>query len=557
MTDLGESQLIGGRFRIRALLGSGGTASVYEALDVDAGGLVAVKVLHPHLDDTPGLRAAFLREAAVAETMLHPAVVRLVAACDAGSRETWTAWAFAPGVTLSELVRTRGPLDPRRALLVADRVLGALGAVHAAGYVHRDVSASNVLVQIGPDGEIAAVTLIDFGLADRPGRSARSADVLVSDAPLEAPAGVVGNPSYASPEQLRGEAVGVAGDLYQVGGLLHFALVGEPPFVRGSTDETIRAHLSALPPTVSVRVRGVAVEIDRVVVRALLKEPDDRFPSADAMREALASAASAPPRRSVEPHPPLAEPSDAPRSATRVLPAPVVSPAPVTADARSRTSPMTWVLLSAAAILVGALVFALVPRGAPVEARDSVPMPSATVPVEVAPSISPTASAPSPSQPTADPRVPVPSIVGRSESEARDILAAAGLRVATPTASSDGPDAVGTVVATTPAPGEVTPPGSAVSLTVASGFAAIPDVRGTGVDAAQYDVASAGFAIVLQRASSTTVPAGTVIAVDPAVGARLAHGTRVTLVVSTGAPTATPVPVPPTPTPTPTPEPTR
>jgi len=570
MTDADTPTLIGGRFRIRALLGSGGTASVYEAIDVAAGGLVALKVLHPHLDRDPALRSAFLREAAIAAKISHPSVVRFVAAGDGSAAQAWTAWAFAPGVTLSELVRVHGPLEPSAGMLVVDRVLAALAAVHAAGFVHRDVSASNVLVQRSAGGEIVAVTLIDFGLANLPGHSARSADVLLSAPSVDCctPAGVVGNPAYASPEHLRGEAVGVAGDLYQAGGLLHFALVGEPPFMRRSTDETIRAHLAALPPTVSVRVRGIAVDVDRVVVRALLKDPADRFPSAAAMRAALAAAAVAPGRGPTAPASPRA-PAPAPAStpaaasatppptATRVLPAPVPASVPPT---RAGASPMTWVLLSGAAILVGALVFALAPRGTPVEAQEPAADPTPSVSSSSAPSVVPSAPQPRVSVSTVPPEVPVPSVVGLGEAEARATLAAAGFPSTAQAVAVDGMDAAGTVVSTSPAPGSLVPPGAPVTLTVASGFTAVPDVRGETSDRAQYVVASAGLGIVVRQAASATVPAGSVIEVDPVVGARVAVGSRVTMLVSTGVAATIPTPTPTVPTrtpaPTPTPEPT-
>jgi serine/threonine-protein kinase len=149
----------------------------------------------------------------------------------------------------------------------------------------------------------------------------------------------------------------------------------------------------------------------------------------------------------------------------------------------------------------------------------------------------------------------VPSVIGRSEADARDLLAAVGLRVTATPVSMDGPDAAGTVVATSPAPGDVTTPGASVALTVASGFETVPDVRGMTADRAQYEVASAGFAIALQRAPSEVVPAGTVMEVDPAVGTRAAHGSRVTLVVSTGPAASAPTPAPTSAAPSATPSP--
>lgn len=549
----GTSDLVGRRFRVRGLLGSGGTASVYEAFDVEAGGLVALKMLHPHLATVPGARAAFLREAERARRVEHLGIPRVIAIGDDPADAIWTAWTFAPGATLAEIVRTEGPLPLPRATCVIELVLDALDAVHRAGLVHRDVSASNVLVHRDAAGEVSGASVIDFGLADVVGRTTRAGDVLLGD---EGERGrgesrIVGNPSYASPEQLRGDPVGVAGDLYQVGGLLHMALVGEPPFVRPRTEDTIRAHLSSVPPTVSVRVPGVPAALDRVVVRALLKNPDDRFASAAEMRGALVAATAGPPRASVSPMTPDAPPPAASPAATRVLAAPA-APEPGRAT-RGGASPVLWALLAGAAVLVGALVFALAPRGGPVEAQDGEVAPTASVAPSAAASSTLPAATVAPVIETSPTRIGVPEVAGLTLDEARAILVAAGLDVAPPL-SSDDPRPAGTVLALTPAPGEQVPPGTAVALTVASGFTVIPDVRGRGADEAQYTVASAGLEIALRRVPTTAASPGTVMDAEPPVGSRVPRGARVTLVLAgdpaTPVPTASPSPSRLTPTPT-------
>ncbi|MFJ4038429.1 PASTA domain-containing protein [Microbacterium sp. NPDC090007] len=552
-----STDLVGRRFRVRGLLGSGGTASVYEALDVEAGGLVALKMLHPHLAAAAGARAAFLREAERARRVEHPGIPRVIAVGDDPDDVIWTAWTFAPGTSLAEIVRTGGPLTPARAARVTELVLDALDAVHRAGLVHRDVSASNVLVHRDTAGGISGASVIDFGLADVPGRTTRAGDVLLGD---EGERGrgeqqIVGNPSYASPEQLRGDPVGVAGDLYQVGGLLHTALVGEPPFVRPRTEDTVRAHLASVPPTVSVRVPGVSAALDRVVVRALLKHPDDRFASAAEMREALVAATAGVPRSPAPPVRPIAPSSPAPPPATRVLAAPVAHE-PVRAT-RAGASPVLWALLAGAGVLVGALVFALVPRGGPVEARGGEVVPTAsaaaTAPVGSAPpvaTVAPVAEAP-------PIRIAVPEVTGLSLDEARAILSAIGLDAAAPPLSSDDPRPAGTVLSLTPAPGEQVLPGTVVALTVASGWTAVPDVRGRPADEAQYAVASAGLEIALRRVPTRAVVPGTVMDAEPGAATRVQRGARVTLVVADAASepssTSSPSPSPSTATPIPTP----
>lgn len=243
--------LIAGRFRLEGLLGSGGTASVFAATDTLLDRPVAVKLLHPHLSRSEALREAFLDEARRTASVAHPGIVEIV---DVGTFQdgdvaiAWIAQELLEGTTLAERVLAHGPVGTPAARRIGTMILGALEAAHAAGLVHRDISPANVLVRF-TESDPVRVTLLDFGLADAAGRTARGDDVLRSTS--SETAGVVGNVQYASPEQLRGDPVGVGGDLYQVGGLLYFALTGRAPFEGGDRDAVVRAQLSAPPPVSS------------------------------------------------------------------------------------------------------------------------------------------------------------------------------------------------------------------------------------------------------------------------------------------------------------------
>ncbi|SFR82588.1 serine/threonine protein kinase [Agromyces sp. CF514] len=320
---------IAGRYRLGELLGSGGSASVFAAVDTGSGDRVALKILHPHLSGEPAARTAFLDVARRTQTLRHAniaAVLETGVHDEAGEPVAWIALELADGSSLAEHVERSGALDPVEALGVMDGVLGALEAAHAVGLIHRDVSPANIMVAAGEDGRVGAAgaRLLDFGLADAAGQAAVGRDVLRSetvgradqaraeasgeDAEAEygvdgraageqaVPVGVIGNVAYMSPEQLRGEAVDERGDIYQAGGVLHFALTGRPPFARTSAVETMRAHLSSPPPVASVLDSRIPRSIDRIVVRALLKDPADRFPDAASMRaevvDALARAGS-------------------------------------------------------------------------------------------------------------------------------------------------------------------------------------------------------------------------------------------------------------------------
>lgn len=314
---------IAGRYRLGELLGSGGSASVFAAVDIGTGDRVALKILHPHLSGEPAARTAFLEVARRTQTLRHAniaAVLETGVHDDAGGPVAWIALELADGSSLAEHVERSGALDPVEALGVMDGVLRALEAAHAVGLIHRDVSPANIMVAAGEDGRVgsAGTRLLDFGLADAAGQAAVGRDVLRSETVGQAdraraeasgadagadvdvdrraageqavPAGVIGNVAYMSPEQLRGEAVDERGDVYQAGGVLHFALTARPPFARTSAVETMRAHLSSPPPVASVLDSRIPRSIDRIVVRALLKDPADRFPDAASMRAEVVDA---------------------------------------------------------------------------------------------------------------------------------------------------------------------------------------------------------------------------------------------------------------------------
>ncbi|MCS5722509.1 serine/threonine protein kinase, partial [Herbiconiux sp. CPCC 203406] len=319
MTDTG---LISQRYRLLELLGTGGSASVFSALDTETGGAVALKILHPHLSRSDAARTAFFREARAAEPLRHPNIVRVLGMGvheTGGDPQAWIALEHAPGTTLAEEVERDGPLTLTDALALADGVLSALDHAHAAGLVHRDVSPSNIIIARDRRGALrpSGVRLVDFGLADAAGRPAVGRDLLrtpdpapeAAAAPRAAPApagsstpdaattppsdatpGVLGNVNYLSPEQARGDPVDARGDLYQLGAVLHLAVVGTPPFVRADARSTMLAHLQAPPPVISVVRPGTPRAVDRLVVRALLKDPATRFPTAAAMQVAVRAA---------------------------------------------------------------------------------------------------------------------------------------------------------------------------------------------------------------------------------------------------------------------------
>jgi serine/threonine-protein kinase len=551
------SGLVAGRFRVEGLLGSGGTASVFRAYDTETGRTVALKLLHPHLSQSDLLREAFLVEAQRAARVRHPGIVAVL---DTGTFEehgipiAWIAQELVDGVTLSERVRVEGPLSSADAAAVACEILDALAAAHATGLVHRDVSPANVLVRLDAAAGRRA-TLLDFGLADAAGATAHGDDVLRSTV-SPASAGVVGNVEFASPEQLSGRPVGPAGDLYQVGGLLHFALTGRAPYAGADRAAVIRAHLHAPPPVPSVAGRDVPAGLDRVVVRALLKDPAARFADAAAMRDATLAAVAASRAPVVE------ESSSVTRVlgvATRRVVAPLSSAAEAAlASSRSAAAsgpgpaatehrgPGWGAVVALIAVLAAAAAAVPLVAGA---GR------AAPTPVAVEAPPSPTATeVPGPLATAATP-VPVATTTAVPALDTLDAfraaLTGAGLQVAD-IAQRDAPSPAGTVLSTEPAPGSVVPRGSSVRLVVASGANTVPEVGGMDAAAAASALRAAGFTPA-QTTAVSSHPPGTVVAVEPAAGASVRLGGTVTVTIAASAPTPTPTATMPAPTPIPTP----
>ncbi|HKP88463.1 MAG TPA: serine/threonine-protein kinase [Thermoleophilaceae bacterium] len=236
--------------RIEGVAGEGGSSVVYRC----AGG-VAVKVLREELRSDAGVVERFRGEAEAAGAVDHTNVVELL---DAG--DWWIAMRFVDGPSLLELA----PLGRSQAVAIVSQAAAALDAVHAAGYVHRDVKPGNLLVDSG-----GRVHLVDFALARR----------INDPAPWVTGEGNwLGTPVFAAPEQIRGEPMDARSEVYALGGVLHWALRGEVPFPRADAEATMRAHLSEPPPA------G-----DPVVERAMAKDPAARYPSAGELAAALAA----------------------------------------------------------------------------------------------------------------------------------------------------------------------------------------------------------------------------------------------------------------------------
>jgi serine/threonine-protein kinase len=264
-------QLIAGRYRLGAQLGAGGMARVVAAHDLRLDRPVAIKLAPASGIDRAG-RERFVREARSSARFSH---LNAVAVFDAGEADgyLYLVMELVDGPSVAARLAEHGPLDVDEALTITSAVLAALGAAHAAGIVHRDVKPGNILLGSG-----GAVKLADFGIAKRLGDL--SAD-------LTGTGQFIGTPKYLAPEQVVGEPVTAATDLYAVGVVLFEMLAGHPPFEGDTPIATAIAHRDAPIPDVR-RIRpDVPGHVAAALTRAMAKDPADRFGSAEQMAAAL------------------------------------------------------------------------------------------------------------------------------------------------------------------------------------------------------------------------------------------------------------------------------
>ena len=552
-----EPALVGGRYRLGTLLGVGATACVYAAIDVTAdptdvrAARVAVKMLHPHLSVDAAVRDAFLTEARTVQRLAHPNVVAVIASGvhnGGGIELAWMAIERVDGGSVADRVNARGPLPPSEAATIATGLLAALDIAHRAGLVHRDVTPANVLLTVPPMQGVQSddVRLADFGISALRGATAVDPD---SSETLR----VVGTAHYVSPEHAQGRPISTAGDLYQAGAVLHFLLTGHPPFTRDTAADVLAAHVNAPAPAPSALVPS-AHPLDKVVARALAKNPAARYRNARDFADAVAENACSIPRLHI---PASAEPRLFPLATTRVLPAAATrplnyldsDPPPEVAHAGAPVAPGAGLVAGLGVLaIVGVALWGVAtasvgpatgaaPSSSPSPSPSSSPAPSQAPPTPTTPATSPAAVVMV---------VTVPDLTG-ALTDAEATLAASGL-VLGDTSSVDSPDEEGHFLGQEPAAGTVVEVGSAVSVTVASGYNTVPDVTGLTVSSATVLLHDSGFSTASDRADVTAND--TVRGTRPGAPMLLRVGATVTmLVASSAAPSPSP-----SVTPTPTPE---
>ncbi|MFH0517395.1 Stk1 family PASTA domain-containing Ser/Thr kinase [Streptomyces sp. M41] len=268
-----EPRRLGGRYELGQVLGRGGMAEVYLAHDTRLGRTVAVKTLRADLARDPSFQARFRREAQSAASLNHPAIV---AVYDTGEDYIdnvsipYIVMEYVDGSTLRELLHSGRKLLPERAMEMTIGILQGLEYAHRSGIVHRDIKPANVMLT--RNGQ---VKVMDFGIARAMGDSGMT---------MTQTAAVIGTAQYLSPEQAKGEQVDARSDLYSTGCLLYELLTVRPPFVGDSPVAVAYQHVREEAQAPSVFDPEITPEMDAIVLKALTKDPDYRYQSADEMR---------------------------------------------------------------------------------------------------------------------------------------------------------------------------------------------------------------------------------------------------------------------------------
>ena len=260
---------VAGRYSLERELGRGGMGVVYLAREVRLDRLVAIKILPPAFADRLELRERFLREARMAARLSHPNIVPIFAVDEAGGF-VFYAMAYVDGETLAHRVEARGPLAPTEATRILREVAWALAYAHAQGVIHRDVKPENILLE----GSSGRALVADFGIA----RVTREDGVT-------GPGEVIGTPEFMSPEQAVGDRVDGRADLYSLGAVGYFTLVGRPPFSGPSSAAVLSQHIAAPPPT--LEGPGIPRRLARALERCLAKDPGTRPQKGEDFAESL------------------------------------------------------------------------------------------------------------------------------------------------------------------------------------------------------------------------------------------------------------------------------
>ncbi|TVZ94147.1 MULTISPECIES: Stk1 family PASTA domain-containing Ser/Thr kinase [unclassified Streptomyces] len=503
-----EPRRLGGRYELGQVLGRGGMAEVYLAHDTRLGRTVAVKTLRADLARDPSFQARFRREAQSAASLNHPAIVAVYDTGEDyidGVSIPYIVMEYVDGSTLRELLHSGRKLLPERAMEMTIGILQGLEYAHRSGIVHRDIKPANVMLT--RNGQ---VKVMDFGIARAMGDSGMT---------MTQTAAVIGTAQYLSPEQAKGEQVDARSDLYSTGCLLYELLTVRPPFVGDSPVAVAYQHVREEPQAPSVFDPEITPEMDAIVLKALVKDPDYRYQSADEMRADIEACLDGQPVAATaamgavgyggypDDQPTTALRPGADAGATTMLPP--MNPdeggfgyddRPDRRRQQKKNNTSTILLVVAAvlvligAILIGKWVF---------------------------------------SQKNTDETFGAPHFVGNSYATAQKMAVNRDLKLAKPTFKPCDNQPKGNVCSQDPQAGTDVKKGDTINLVVSTGApkVTVPDVRGIQFDDAESQLKDKGFTVDKKVEVSTQTP-GVVTAQNPDGGTKKEKGSTITLTVA-------------------------
>ena len=555
-------QHLSDRYELGEILGFGGMSEVHIARDTRLHRDVAVKVLRADMARDPSFYLRFRREAQNAAALNHPAIV---AVYDTGEAETATGplpyivMEYVDGVTLRDIIHNDGPVSPQRAIEIVADACQALNFSHQHGIVHRDIKPANIMIS-----KSNAVKVMDFGIA----RALADSGNRVTQT-----AAVIGTAQYLSPEQASGQNVDARSDVYSLGCVLYELLTGEPPFVGDSPVAVAYQHVREDPQPPSHRHPGISPEMDAVVLKALAKNPDNRYQTAADMRSDLIRVHSG-------------EAPDAPKVLTEAdrntllggggfgqrgghMSAPIaVNPQLYGSGDRGITSVSRWLVgVAILAVLAVVVTFAInmighkphdqqVPDVRGQAQADAVATlqnrgfktrtqqkpdssvapdhvigtePGANTAVSAGDQITINIS-------TGPEQREIPDVANLSPADALAKLQAAGFQKLLQAPSPSLPQQKDRVIATNPPANSTSAITNTVTIIVGTGpgLVPIPDTTGQAANVAKDNLTTVGFTTILTAPIDSPRPAGEVIATDPPAGTPVAKDTPITLKVSQG-----------------------
>src|SRR6266705_3596708 len=289
------TRALGSAYTLDGEIGRGGMGVVFTARDERLKRQVAVKVLPPELAFREEIRLRFVREAETAARLSHPHIVPIHSVGESPDGLVYFVMAYVDGESLGAKLKRRGRLPPDESRRIMQETADALGAAHAFGIIHRDVKPDNILLE----GSRGRVVVTDFGIA-------KALSSTTGGATLTATGVAIGTPHYMSPEQAAGDReIDGRSDIYSLGVVTYQMLAGELPFQAPTVPGILMKHITERPPLITDRRPEVPEDLGACVMRSLEKDPEDRWPTADALRRALEarSATMYKPRRSSGPSP--------------------------------------------------------------------------------------------------------------------------------------------------------------------------------------------------------------------------------------------------------------